>query len=118
MANTITVNSVGREGRQQFQGLFSDIWEVRATISDQDAVAINDTLAVTLAVPGVVLGDMVIGVSLTTDTLDGGGDGAVVTAEVSAADVVSLRVHADVAEFAADSLNTAVVRILVGRPTW
>jgi len=54
------------------------MWAVTATVSDQDAVAIGDTLAVGMTVPGVVLGDMVVGTSLTLDSLDAGGDGAVI----------------------------------------
>lgn len=117
MANTVVVNRVER-GAKQFQGAFTDMWTVTSTVSDQDAVAINDTLAVTMTVPGVVLGDMVIGTSLTLDSLDAGGDGAVIHCEVTAADTVSLLIHADVAEFAADSITGAVIKVLVGRPSW
>lgn len=117
MANTVTVTSVA-QGNKQFQGAFSEMWMVTGAISDQDAVAIGDTLIVTMAVPGVALGDMVIGSSLSVDAADGGGDGAVIGFEVSAANVVSMMVHADVAEFAADALNGAVIKVLVGRPAW
>lgn len=117
MANTVTVNRVNR-GNQQFQGAFKDMWQVTATISDQDAVAINDTAAVNLTVPGVVLGDMVVGYSFTLDTFDAGGDGAVINFQVSAANTLLMRMHADVAEFAADSMNGAVIKVLIGRPAW
>ena len=117
MANTITVNRVER-GNKQFQGAFSDMWAVTATISDQDAVAINDTLSVNLTVPGVALGDMVIGTSLTVDTFDGEGDGAVIRCEVGSANTLLFIVTADKAEFAADALNNGVIKCLVGRPAW
>ena len=117
MANTITVNRV-EQGNKQFQGAFSDMWAVTATISDQDAVAIGDTLSVNMTVPGVVLGDMVIGQSLTVDYFDAGGDGAVIGASVGSANTVLFTIHADVAEFAADALNGAVIKLLVGRPSW
>lgn len=118
MANTLTVNKV-TPGRKQFGGFFpSEMWTVKATWADQDAVAIGDTLAVTMAVPGVKLGDMVLGVSCSVDLLDAGGDGAVLTAAVTASDVVTIYIHADVAEFAADSLNNGVMRVLVARPAW
>ena len=117
MANTITVSRV-EQGNKQFQGAFSDMWAVTAAIADQDAVAIGDTLSVSLTVPGIVLGDMVIGMSLNVDSFDAGGDGAVIRAEVGSANTVNFIVHADVAEFAADSLNGATVKILVGRPAW
>lgn len=116
MANTITLNSVNRD-REQFAGMFTDVWKVKATVVDTDAVALTDTLALSLTVPGVVLGDMVLGISTTLDHSDG-TDFAVVRAIVSAADTVQVLVTADVGEFAADALNAAVVKILVGRPNW
>jgi hypothetical protein len=117
MANTIVVNKVDR-GNKQFQGAFSEMWTVTATISDQDAVAIGDTLAVNMTVPGVALGDMVVGVCLSVDHFDGEGDGAVISASVGSANTVLFTVHADVAQFAADALNNGVIKLLVGRPAW
>ena len=117
MANTATVNSV-IQGCQQFQGAFSEMWLVKATITDQDAVAIGDTLSISLTVPGVALGDMVVGTSLDMDSFDAGGDGAVIHSEVGSANTVNFIVHADVAEFAADAITNAIVKILIGRPAW
>jgi len=117
MANTITVDRVER-GNKQFQGAFSDMWAVTGSISDQEAVAINDTLSVNMTVPGVVLGDMVIGTSLTVDTFDGEGDGAVVRCEIGSANTLLFIITADKAEFAADALNGATIKDLIGRPAW
>ncbi len=117
MANTILVSRV-EQGTGQFQGVFSEMWQVTATVSDQDAVAIGDTLSISMTVPGVVLGDMVIGFSLNVDSFDAGGDGAVIRAEVGSANTVNFIVHADVAEFAADAITNAVIKILIGRPSW
>ena len=117
MANSATVDRV-EQGTSQFQGAFSEMWKVTATITDQDAVAIGDTMSISLTVPGVALGDMVIGMSLNVDSFDAGGDGAVIRAEVGSANTVNFMVHADVAEFAADAITNAVVKILVGRPHW
>ena len=116
MANTITLTRYKR-GNMQFQGAFKDMWAITASIDDQDAVAINDTLELSVTVPGVVLGDMVIGVSLTLD-LDDGTDQGTVTGEVTAADTVTVKIQADVGELAADAVTGAVVKILVGRPAW
>ena len=116
MANTVTVNKV-EQGNKQFQGAFSEMWFVTATMSDQDAVAIGDTAAISLTVPGVALGDMAVGWSLTTDTSDG-TDFAIVHFEVSAANTLQMRINADAGELAADSLNGAVIKVLVGRPAW
>lgn len=116
MANTITTNAVAR-GVEQFQGLFSDMWTVKATISDQDAIALNDTLALTMTVPGVALGDVVVAGGISVDLSDG-TDQASTTFAVTAADTLTLYVHADLGEFAADALNTGVVRAVIGRPNW
>jgi len=116
MADTITTNKVVR-GDKQFRGLFSEIWTVKATISDQDAIAIDDTLTLTMDVPGVVLGDVIVAEGLSVDLSDG-TDQASTTFAVTAADVVSLYVQADKGELAADALNGGVVRVLVGRPNW
>lgn len=116
MANAITLNSATR-ARDQFQGAFSEMWKVKATITDQDAITATDTVSFALTVPGVALGDMCIGVSLTNDLSDG-TDQAIATAVVTAANTVNLRITADVGAYAVDDLNNAVVKILIGRPTW
>lgn len=116
MANTITTNSVTR-GRRQNGGNFNEEWRVKATISDTDAIALNDTLSLTMTVPGVALGDMCVGGSLSLDLSDG-TDQAVATFHVTAANTVTLYLQADLGEFAADALNGAVVKVLVGRPNW
>ena len=117
MANTLTLTRV-EQGNKQFQGAFNEMWAVTAYVTDQDAVAIGDTAAFNITVPGVVLGDMVIGHSLNMDTFDAGGDGAQITFQVTAANTLSMVVHADVAEFAADAITDATVKVLVGRPAW
>jgi hypothetical protein len=71
-----------------------------------------------MTVPGIALGDRVGGMSLNMDSFDAGGDGAVIRAEVGSANTVNFIVHADVAEFAADAITNAVIKILVGRPAW
>lgn len=118
MANTLTLNSVHRIGNQQFQGLFGDVWQVTCTVTDHDAVAITDTFAMTITVPGVALGDIVICGGINMDHLDGGGDGAVIRFAVSAADTVAMYITADAAEFAADAITGAIGKILIGRPNW
>jgi hypothetical protein len=116
MANTLTLNSVNRD-HVQFGGAFTDFWRVKATVTDTDAIAATDTLEMTITVPGVVLGDMVIGLSLDSDYNDG-TDSAVIQAIVSAADTVQLKMTADIGQYAADANNASVVKILIGRPSW
>ncbi len=116
MANTIATNSTNR-GQRQFQGSFTEVWTAKATISDQDSISAGDTIGFDITVPGVALGDMVLGISLTNDLSDG-TDQAVVTGVVTAANTVTVRVQADVGAYAADDLNSAVVKVIVGRPAW
>lgn len=117
MANTLTLNSANRIGNQQFQGLYNDVWQVKTTVTDHDAVAISDTSVLTITVPGVSLGDHVISYGLTMDQNDG-TDQAVITFAVTAADTVSMFIHADAGEFAADAITGAVAKVLIGRPAW
>ena len=114
MANTIGTPTVVRQ-REQFQGVFTDLWTVKATISDQDSVTATDTVRFSLTVPGVALGDMVVAVSLTNDLSDG-TDQCIVQGYVTAANTVVLQVTADIGAYAADDLNNAVVRMVIGRP--
>jgi hypothetical protein len=116
MANSIAVNKVAR-GDMQFQGAFLDMWAVTATLTQDTAVAINDTGVITLTVPGVNLGDQVISFGTNQDWNDG-TDQAVLNCVVTAANTVSLMIHADVGEFAATAMNGAVIKMLIGRPSW
>jgi len=116
MANTVGTPTVVR-GTNQFQGAFNEMWEVTVTITDQDAVAITDTMRISVTVPGVALGDMVIAKSITNDLSDG-TDQCIMQAYVTAANTVSLQFTADAGQYAADDLNNAVVKMLIGRPSW
>ena len=116
MANTATVTTV-RRGSQQLQGAFKEQWLVAGTITNNDAIAATAIGEFDITVNGVALGDMVLGISTTTD-LDDGTDQASLSAHVSAANTVTIQVSADDAQFAADALNNGVYRILIGRPAW
>ena len=86
MANTIGTPTINR-ARKNFTGWFSEMWSVQATISDQDAITATDTVRFSLTVPGVALGDMCMGLSITNDLSDG-TDQAILSAWVTAADTV------------------------------
>lgn len=78
---------VVERGNKQFQGMFSEMWKVTCTLdagSLADAAGESDTIAV----PGVALGDMVLGFSTGVDRA-----GITITGYVSAANVVTLRVQ-------------------------
>ena len=116
MANTLTeVSSV--DARRQFQGMFSRMYQWRGTIDDQDAVAATDSAEFDVTVTGLLLGDMVLFWSSTLDFSDG-TDQAIATMYVSAADTLTIQFQADVAEFAADAMNAAVIRAVIARPNW
>jgi hypothetical protein len=93
------------------------MWLVKTTITDNDAVALTDTMRIAITVPGVALGDIVFARSITNDLSDG-TDQCIFNAYVTAANTVSLQFTADAGAYAADDLNNAVVRLVIGRPTW
>jgi hypothetical protein len=116
MANTITVSKT-EQGKVQFQAAFKEMFRVTGSVDDQDAVSATAIGEFDVTVPGVAVGDMVLGCSLTID-LDDGTDQASLTAYVAAADTVTVQVSADDGAYAADDLNGATIKMLVGRPGW
>jgi len=105
MASATSVSS--RRGNDQFRGMFSDTWVVTATLdagSLVDAAGESDTVAV----PGVALGDMVLGVSFAVSEA-----GMSVTAYVSAADTVTIRVQNESGSTV--DLASTKIRLVVGR---
>ena len=107
MANATSVTV--RAGNDQFRGLYSDTFLVRASLnadSLDDGAGDTDTVAV----PGVALGDMVLSASLAVDVA-----GLIVTAYVSAANVVSIRFQNETGgtvDLAAATLRLVIVRSL------
>ena len=107
MASATSV--VSRRGNDQFRGMFSDTWVVTATLdagSLVDAAGETDTVAV----PGVALGDMVIGASLGVDLV-----GLTVTGYVSAANTVKFRIQNEstaTVDLASTTLRLVVVRMV------
>lgn len=98
---------VTRQGNDQFRGVFSDTWSVVCTL---DAGSLVDAAGETetIAVPGVALGDIVIGFSFGVDLV-----GITVTAYVSAANVVTIRVQNESGSTV--DLASTTVRVVVGR---
>jgi hypothetical protein len=94
-------------GKQQFQGMFNEMWTAKGTI-DFAEVADGDEAVDTIAVPGVALGDIVLGVSASIDVAD-----IAVTAAVTAANEVT--VQAINTTGSPVNLASAVFRVVVGR---
>jgi hypothetical protein len=105
MANATSV--VVRAGNDQFRGLYTNTFLVRATL-DADTLADGAGDTDTVAVPGVALGDMVLSASLAVDVA-----GLIVTAYVSAANVVSIRFQNETG--AEVNLASATLRLVVVR---
>lgn len=100
---------VTRRGNDQFRGLFSDTWSVRATL---DAGSLVDGAGETddITIPGVALGDMVLSASLGVDLV-----GLTVTGYVSAANTVKFRIQNEsgsTADLASSTLRIVVVRMV------
>jgi hypothetical protein len=96
-----------RRGNDQFRGIFSDTWAVTCTL---DTAEIADQAAATdtVAVPGVALGDMVIGMSAGVSEA-----GVVRRAYVSAAGVVTIATTNTTG--AAVNLASTTVKLVIGR---
>jgi hypothetical protein len=75
---------VTRRGNDQFRGVFSDTWSVVCTLNSA-SVADQAAATDTVTVPGVVLGDMVLGMSASVSEA-----GLVRRAYVSAANTVTI----------------------------
>ena len=98
---------VVERGTRQFQGMFSEMWKVSATLNTaslDDGAGTSDTVTV----PGVALGDIVLGSSHGVDRA-----GITVTAYVSAADTVTLRIQNESAGTV--DLASTTVKLVVGR---
>lgn len=119
MANTFSVTSTV-QNREQFQGLFNEMWQVTGSVADQDAISDDVSVDISLTVPGVALGDMVLGVSFSKALSDANAS-LTVTAFVSAANTVILKlvnVDGTTDAYDADTLNNGTFKILIGRPNW
>jgi hypothetical protein len=105
MATASSVTS--RRGNDQFRGIFSDTWVVKATL---DAGSLVDGAGETddITIPGVALGDMVIGASLGVDLV-----GITVTGYVSAANTVKFRVQNESGSTV--DLASSTLRIVIAR---
>lgn len=117
MANTAVTSTIVR-GRHQFQALFSSMFLVNATISDQDAIAATNIVRFGITVPGVASGDIVLYCGVNDSMIDAANDNAHLYAIVDGADSVRICVHADDGEFAADSITGKTVKMVIGRPAW
>jgi hypothetical protein len=99
---------VSRRGNDQFRGLFTDTWDVSCTL-DSASVLTTATATDTVAVPGVALGDMVIGMSIGVSEA-----GLIRRAYVSAANTVTI-VTVNPTSGTVDLASTTL-QLIIGRP--
>jgi len=99
---------VSRRGNDQFRGLFSDTWIVTATL-DSASVATGAAGAGTdtVTVPGVILGDIVLGMSVGVSEA-----GLVRRAYVSAANTVTIATN-NLTGASVDLASTTIDLIIV-----
>ena len=105
MAAATAVTS--RRGNDQFRGLFTDTWDVTCTL-DAGSVSAGATDTDTVTVPGVALGDMVIGFGMTVSEA-----GLVKRAYISAANTVTIVTYNPTASPV--NLAAATVNLVIGR---
>lgn len=96
-----------RRGNDQFRGIFSDTWAVTCTL-DSASVADQGAATDTVAVPGVALGDMVLGMSAGVSEA-----GVVRRAYVSAANVVTIATTNTTG--GAVDLGSTTIDLVIGR---
>lgn len=100
------------QSKQQLQGMFNEMWLVTATVDFGNAATGSGTFAsVDVTVPNVALGDIVYGISMGVDTVDG-----VVGGAVTAANTVTLTLLNNSA--GAIDLASTTCKFIVGRPNW
>lgn len=101
------------QGAQQFRGAFSEMWLVTETAADfaNAAVGSGTFASLDITVPGVALGDVVMGIAVGVDTVD-----AVIGGAVTAANTVTLTLLNNSA--GAINLASTTCKFIVGRPAW
>ena len=102
-----------QQGNKQFQGVFSELWLVTedALNFGNAAVGSGTFASLNVTVPGVALGDIVMGVSVRVSTVD-----TVIAGAVTAANTVTLTLLNNTA--GAVDLASTTGRFMVGRPVW
>jgi hypothetical protein len=100
-------------GIKQFPGVFNELWTVTESAANFGNAATGSGTFASLdfTVPGVAIGDMVLGISVGVDTVDGAIVGA-----VTAANTVTLTLLNNSA--GAIDLASTTCKFIVGRPAW
>ncbi len=100
-------------GNKQLQGAFNEMWFVtESALNFGNAAVGSGTFAsLDLTVPGVAIGDIVMGIAVGVDTVD-----AVIGGAVTAANTVTLTLLNNSA--GAIDLASTTCKFIVARPGW
>jgi hypothetical protein len=101
---------IHERGTKQFQGMFREMWAVKATWDPASAAAGAQTTSDTITVPGVAVGDMVLGISLSTEV----AASPLIRARVTAANTVVLAIISGTGVTA--DMASGTLRLVIGRP--
>lgn len=99
-------------GSEQFGGVFSEVWLVAATWDPASADAGAQTTSDTITVPGVAVGDIVLGLSLDTEI----AASPLIRARVTAANTVVLAIIAGTGVTA--DMGSGTLKMVIGRPAF
>lgn len=102
--------AVVKQGKQQFQGVFKELWTVTETTNFAEVADGGETVD-DIAVPGVALGDMVIAASIGINQED-----LALNAWVKAAGEVRVQVSNNTG--GSINLASTTVKLIVGRPNF
>lgn len=108
---TATVTKV-EQGNKMFQGAFSEMWFCTLTV-DPASIAAGAEDSSGFTIPGVALGDMVIGMAPGVDLTND----ADVQGRISAANTLTIRIS-NLAATAALDIASSTWKVLIGRPAW
>lgn len=95
--------------RRQFQDAFPEVFIATASVADPASLADGAGVSTTVTVPGVALGDVVLGVSASVST-----QGMLLEGNVTATDTVIVRLQNEsggAIDLAAYTLKVVVVRV-------
>ena len=99
-------------GIQQFRGLFSEMWAVKATWDPASAAAGAQTTSDTITVPGVALGDMVLGIYVEGEV----AASPIIRARVTAANTVVLAIISGTGVTA--DMASGTLKLVIARPAF
>ena len=112
MAFTTATVATYERGSKMFQGAFTDQWNANLTVDPASIAAAAEDSA-TFTIPGIALGDVVVGFSAGVDL----GATTGVQVYVSAANTLTISLTNYHASTALD-LATSTWKVLIGRPSW